>query len=295
MRPLLSLKRTALNIKDFTLGPLEADLYPGTVMGLIGPNGAGKTTTLRLIIGLLTAHSGEIFVDGMPNNPDQSEWKRRIGFVSDEPMFYENWNSIRNLNFLAHYYPNWSTEKVEKLAHRFDLDLTKAVKKLSKGNRVKLALIAALAHTPKLLIFDEPTAGLDPIVRCEVLDVLFEEMSDGNRGLLYSTHNLGDLERLADELTFINKGQIFARQSKDELINSWGKISYRSSNGPFARLPSVVREEREGGWHIVISENRNETLEALKHHNADHIDTSRLGLDEIVIEILEGANHVASR
>ena len=129
---------------------------------------------------------------GTPNNPNKPSWKLDIGYVGDIHVFYENWTGAKNLKFLKQFYPKWSDKLVANLAERFELPLDKIVKKLSGGNRVKLSLISALAHSPKLLLLDEPTSGLDPVVRSEVLDVLFHVLENGERAIFYSTHILSD-------------------------------------------------------------------------------------------------------
>jgi ABC-2 type transport system ATP-binding protein len=158
----------------FKLGPLNLELEPGTVLGLIGRNGAGKTTSIQCLVGLLRADSGEMRVFGRPNDLNKPEWKQNIGYVGDIHVFYERWTGQQNLRFLSQFYPNWSEGKAAELANRFQLPLDKRAKDLSTGNRVKLSLVSALAHSPKLLLLDEPTSGIDPVVRNEVLDVLFE-------------------------------------------------------------------------------------------------------------------------
>jgi len=208
---------------DFQLGPLDLTLEPGTVLGYIGPNGSGKTTTMHCLVGLVKAEAGEMKIFGTPNNPNKPEWKLDIGYVGDVHVFYENWTGAKNLKFLKQFYPNWSDKLVADLAKRFELPLDKKAKALSGGNRVKLALISALAHSPKLLLLDEPTSGLDPVVRTEVLDVLFEILESGERAIFYSTHILTDISRLADELAFLNDGKILKRSTKDDLIDSGGK------------------------------------------------------------------------
>ena len=157
---------------DFTLGPLDLDLEFGTILGFIGPNGAGKTTTIHCLAGLLLPDNSAIEVCGQPQLQDDPCWKHNIGFVGEERPFFEEWSGHQNLEFLGPLYREWDQDLVNRLVERLDLDTTKPVQDLSKGNRVKLALTAALAHCPRLLLFDEPTEGLDPVVRVEALNIL---------------------------------------------------------------------------------------------------------------------------
>lgn len=191
---------------DFNLGPLNLSLEPGTVLGFVGPNGSGKTTTMQCLMGLVRPDEGEIKVFGRKNDLNHPDWKQDIGYVGDVQVFYERWSGMRNLRFLSQFYSNWSFKKAEELARRFQLPLDKPAKILSTGNRVKLSLVAALAHSPRLLLLDEPTTGLDPVVRTELLDVLFEILETGEKAIFYATHILPEISRLADELVFIDGG-----------------------------------------------------------------------------------------
>ena len=275
---------------EFTLGPLDLDLEPGTVLGYIGPNGSGKTTTLQCISGLLRADAGNIEVFGRPNDLRDPEWKTNIGYVGDVHAFYEDWSARRNLEFLAGFYPNWSPSRAATLATRFELPLDKKARALSTGNRVKLSLVAALAHSPRLLLFDEPTSGLDPVVRAEVLDVLFEAVETGERAIFYSTHILSDLSRLADELAFIHEGKILERTAKDDLSDRWRRISFRLS-GDTVAIDGEVRHHREGDDHHVVSKHWERTIGMLRDLGAVNIQEMRMSIDEIAVEIIrEGKN-----
>jgi len=212
--------------------------------------------------------------------------------VGDENPFYENWSCAKNLKFLRHFYPAWSDNLVTDLAKRFELKLDQKVKTLSTGNRIKLACICALAHQPKLLLLDEPTSGLDPVVRTELLDVLFEVLESGERAILYSTHILSDISRLADDLTFLNDGQIHLRTPKEDLIENWRKITFRLSS-PDLTVDATVSHRHHGNEHHIISANAQTTLQHLSELGAQNIEETRMGIDEIAVEIIRGNKHVA--
>ncbi len=276
------------NYSDFKLGPLNLDLEPGTVLGYIGPNGSGKSTTLHCMVGLVKNDGGEVNIFGRPNHPNKPAWKFDIGYVGDIHVFYENWSAAKNLKFLKQFYPNWSDKVVDDLVKRFEVPLDKKAKELSSGNRVKLSLVSALAHQPKLLLLDEPTAGLDPVVRTEVLDTLFEILEDGERSIFYSTHILTDISRLADELAFLHEGQIMQRTAKEDLTENWRKISFKldHTNGTIA---GVINQQSEGKNHQVISKNIKETSAQLHKLGAENILETRMSIDEIAVEILKEA------
>lgn len=287
----LSIRGLEKTYSGFSLGPLDLELEPGTVLGLIGPNGAGKTTLLHSVIGLIRPNAGEVHIFGEQTDPNIAEWKRQVGFVGDEPAFYERWTGRKNLDFVAQFHPAWDHDMATKLAARFKLDLGKKAKDLSRGNRVKLSLIMALAHHPKLCLFDEPTSGLDPVVRDEVLELLYEMMGDGEMSILYSTHILSDLARLADELAFLSDGNLILRTPKEEMTETWRRISFRSQ-GPALQLPGVLVYRREGIEHFVLTSKRDEVLSLLKSQGIDGVLESRLTLDEIAVQILRGGIHV---
>lgn len=276
---------------DFKLGPLNFELEPGTVLGFVGPNGAGKTTTIQCLVGLLKPDSGEIEVFGRQNNLNKPEWKLDIGYVGDVHVFYERWTAEKNLRFLSHFYPNWSHQRAEELAKRFNLPLNKRAKDLSTGNRVKLSLVSALAHSPKLLLLDEPTAGIDPVVRTEVQDVLFEILETGERAMFYTTHILPEISRLADELTFIEEGEIWLRTAKDDLTDRWRKILFKLAKDDI-KLEAAVSHLREGNNHQVISSDFDVTLRQIKELGAENIKENRMGIDEIAVEMLKGRQNV---
>lgn len=270
---------------DYKLGPLNLDLEPGKVLAYIGPNGSGKSTTMHCLTRLVKADQGIMKIFGKENKPDKTDWRFDIGYVGDVHVFYEHWTAEQNLQHIKKFYPNWSDQLVNNLVKRFNLPLNKRAKNLSGGNRVKLSLISALAHSPKLLLLDEPTSGLDPVVRKEVLDTLFEILEDGERSILYSTHILSDISRLADELAFLVDGQLISRQEKDELTENWRRISFQLGETS-VEFDSVVNHIRDGEDHQVISRNYRGTVKQLQDLGAQNIHDSRLSIDDIAVEIM---------
>lgn len=292
MTKAFEIRNVTKTFSEFQLGPLNLSLEPGTVLGYLGPNGSGKTTTMHSLVGLLKIDAGEIDIFGRPNDPNQPEWKFDIGYVGDKHTFYEGWSAARNLKFLSRIYPNWSDTLAADLAKRFDLPMNKEARSLSTGNRVKLALVGALAHSPRLLLFDEPTSGLDPVVRAEVLDVLFAAVESGERAVLYSTHIISDISRLADDLAFLNNGKLLLRTPKDDLMDKWRRISFRLSSNNVA-LNGAVSHRHEGPDHQVVSLDHEVTAQHLVDLGALNIQQNRMTIDEIAVQILKRGKHVA--
>jgi ABC-2 type transport system ATP-binding protein len=272
---------------EFQLGPLDLDLEPGTVLGYVGPNGSGKTTTLHCLMGLVRPDGGAVQVFGQQNDLDRPAWKCAVGYVGEVHAFYENWSAERNLHFRSQFYPGWSAPRAAELTSRLRLPLRRKAKELSTGDRVKLALVQALAHSPRLLLLDEPTAGLDPVVRAELLDVLFEAVAGGETAIFYSTHILSDIARLADELAFLDGGRIKLRRAKEDLTEQWARISFRLPGNDLA-LAAVVSHKHEGLHHQVVSSDRAATLRQLGELGASDVAEYRMSIDEIAVQILRG-------
>ena len=272
--------------RDFTLGPLNVSLEPGVVLGYIGPNGAGKTTTMHCLTGLVRPEQGRMMIFGRENDPNRIDWKRDIGYVGDVHVFYERWSGAKNLKYISRFYPNWSDERALQLAKRFALPLEKRAKDLSSGNRVKLSLVAALAHSPKLFLLDEPTSGLDPVVRAEVLDTLFEVLEDGERSIFYSTHILSDISRLADELAFISEGSIVQRETKDDLMEKYRRITF-SRKGGGGELRTAVSVEHEGDTWQIVTDDAEAAVREIRKAGGEKIRQTRMTIDEIAVLIMK--------
>jgi len=292
-----SLRRLVKRFPGFTLGPIDLELQPGLVLGLVGPNGSGKTTMLHCLAGLLVPDEGGAEVFGAPNLVDDAAWRRNIGVVGEEHGFYMHWTAAENLQVVASFQPAFSHERARRMAERFALPLDRKVEELSHGNRAKLAIVAALAHAPRLLLLDEPTAGLDPVVRADVLDVLWELLEDGEHAIFYSTHVLSDIARLADELVFLSDGRVLQRSAKDDLVDAWRRITFRIETGGDMSLPAIVEHRQVRQEHQVTSRDHEATLAALRSLGAESIEVARLSIDEIAVEILraKGVDRVAAR
>lgn len=287
----ITVKQVERSFPDFKLGPLNLEVKPGLVLGLIGPNGAGKSTLINCLAGLLRPDSGELSVFGKQVDLNKIDWKYEIGYVSDEPVFYEQWTGQKNLNFMAGYFPAWSWPYVTELSQRLQCPLDKKVKNLSRGNRVKLALISVLARRPRLLLLDEPTSGLDPVVRDEFLAHLWELLENEEQTILYATHVIADVGKIADELAFICNGRLTRRTPKEQLLEDWARISFRAGTEKID-LPDLIHYDLEGHTHQLVTSDHNSTLEALRKLQISQLEQSHLSLEEIVIAIMKGDQHV---
>jgi ABC-2 type transport system ATP-binding protein len=289
--PAARLRGLTKRFPGFQLGPIDLILEPGMVLALVGPNGAGKTTTLNCIAGLTLPDAGSTEVFGAEVHPARPEYRPDVGYVGEESGFFQGWSAGRNLDFVASLMPGWSRDRARRLAERFALPMDKPVKALSRGNRTKLALVAALGHGPRLLLLDEPTSGLDPVVRAEVLDVLWEITEDGEHAVLYSTHVLSDINRLADELAFLRDGRLVLRTGRDEMSESWRRISFRLRDEE-CDLDGVVEHRRVRTEHQVITRDAAATERQLAELGAEAVEVSRMSVDEIAVQILKEGHDV---
>jgi ABC-2 type transport system ATP-binding protein len=208
----------------FALEDVSFALPRGHVMGLIGPNGAGKTTTIKLVLGLLRRGGGEVRLLGLDPEASGAAARLRVGFVHDEPCFYPQLTLAQNRALIAPFYPSWNEPGFARLAETFGLPLGKRFGALSRGTKTKFALAMALSHSAELLVMDEPTTGLDPVFRRELLDVLRDVLQDEGVSILFSTHVTSDLERIADYVTLLQAGRVELSAAKDEILERWGLV-----------------------------------------------------------------------
>ncbi len=218
MENALEIKSLRKDFKTFSLRDISFSLPKGYIMGFIGPNGAGKTTTLKLIMNLIAKDGGSIQAFGLDHVAYEREIKQRIGFVHDQPVYYEQLSIKQMTGLLRPFYECWDEGKYQDYIKRFDLNPAKKIKELSKGMKTKYSLALALSHGAELLIMDEPTSGLDPIFRRELLDILYEVIQLEENSILFSSHITSDLDRVADYITFLHGGQLIFSEEKDSLL-----------------------------------------------------------------------------
>lgn len=222
---MLRVDQVSKRIGAFELKDISFHLPKGYIMGLIGPNGAGKTSLIHMILGLTHPEQGEIWIEGKDYPTHGKEIKEEIGWVLAEPMF-EHSISLQKLgNYYGQFYTRYSEADFLQYAKAFELDLTKKGKKISKGEKMKFQCAFALAHQPKLLILDEPTANFDPDFRKQFLSLMSQFVSDGEHSILISTHLTKELDRLADYITFIHKGKLIFSEDKEKLLEEYRLVS----------------------------------------------------------------------
>lgn len=222
MTNILEIENLSKNYTDFSLKNLNLNVPAGCITGFIGENGAGKSTTIKLILDIIHRNTGEIKIFGKDNKSISNNLKEEIGVVLDESCFPENLTLTDINKIMKKTYKSWDKNVFENYVSKFSLPQNKAVKDYSKGMKMKLSIAVALSHNPKLLILDEATSGLDPIVRDEILDVFLDFIQDENHSIFISSHIISDLEKICDYIAFIHKGQLIFNESKDTLLEKYG-------------------------------------------------------------------------
>ena len=237
----LEIKNISKTYKNFKLDDVSFVLPGGHIMGLIGENGAGKSTIINCILDIIEKDSGSISVLGQKNDKNNVSLKGNIGVVLDASEVYDNYTVKQVENIIKDVYKQWNHEVYDYYIQKFALPLNKMIKDFSRGMKMKMAITIALSHQPKLLILDEATSGLDPIMRDEILDVFMEFVQDENHAILLSSHISSDLEKIADYITFIHEGKLILSTSKDELIYESGLMKCRNDEFDKIEKEDIIR------------------------------------------------------
>lgn len=239
----------------FTLDGISFNVAKGSIMGFIGQNGAGKTTTIKALLNIISADSGSIKLLGLDHIKHEYEIKEQLAAVFDEMPFHESFNANQINIMFGGLYGGWDEKKFFEYLDRFGLPRKKKISKFSKGMKMKLQIAAALSHGAKLMIMDEATTGLDPVVRNEILDIFREYLRDEENSILMSSHITGDLEKIADSVTFIDKGKILLTGYKDEILENHGVIKCSKSNlGTLAPEDYISARISNFGAEVMVSD-----------------------------------------
>lgn len=274
MQEALKLVNVSKHYRDFSLNSVNITLPTGCIMGFIGENGAGKTTTIKLILDLIKRDEGSIYVLGKDNLIDLKSVKENIGVVMEDSFFPDNLTAKDVNRILKGIYKTWDEKRFDSYLHQLSIPVNKPVKEYSKGMKMKLSIAAALSHDSKLLILDEPTNGLDPVVRDEILELFLEFIQDESHSVFLSSHIISDLEKICDFITFIHKGSIIFSESKDELLEKYGIL--KCTEKEFGRIdPGAVISCRKNSFGV-------EAL-VLKNRVKGNFVIDRAGIEDIML------------
>lgn len=268
------------------LDNVSITLPRGIVFGLVGANGAGKTTLIKHVLGLFKAQAGSVRVFGRDPVADPARVLAGIGYVSEEhdlPGWMRVWELLR---YHQAFFPNWDVRYAEELRGRFELEPAAKVKHLSKGQRARANLLVALAHRPQLLVLDEPSSGLDPLVRRDILEAIIRAIADEGRTVLFSSHLLHEVERVSDQVTMINKGKIVFSAPLDDIKATHRCLTLRFAESRMRppELPGALTWEGSGHeWTAVCHGQPGELQAAAAQCGAQVLDKRVPSLDEIFV------------
>jgi len=240
----------------FTLDDIHLELPTGSIMGFIGANGAGKSTTLRILMGLVHQDRGAVEVLGHSMPADQARAKLDLGYVSEDMRLYKAATLRWHMEFVRSIYPAWDETYAASLVRCFDVKPEQRIRGMSHGQRVKAALLLVLARKPRLLVLDEPTTGLDPVARHEVLGALMEVLADERRTVLFSSQNTLDVEQISDQITFIDRGRIIDSSDKESLLDRWRRVRLDFPAGVVLPTLDGVITRSTSGRLTVLTANR---------------------------------------
>src|SRR5829696_2625129 len=281
--PVIELHRVTRRFGDKTaLDDVSLTIPRGGVFGLIGGNGAGKTTLIKHVLGMLRAQSGTVRVFGLDPVENPVGTLGRIGYLSEDRDLPDWMNVGELMRYTQAFFPTWDEAFAEELRGMFDLDPQAKIRTLSRGQRARAGLLAALAHRPELLVLDEPSSGLDPVVRRDILGAIIRTIADEGRTVLFSSHLLDEVERVADQVTIIHHGRLILTSSMDEIKETHRRVTLRFGS-PVERPPALVGARSFEGhgaeWTYLCNGDSLQLRRAAESIGATVVDDTALSLD----------------
>ena len=271
---------------------LSLEVPRGTTFGLIGPNGAGKSTTIKMLMGLLSTTGGRARVLGIDPFAEPVRLKQRVGYVPESHHIYR-WMRVEEvLGFCRSLYDTWNEQTCREMLGLFGLDPRKKVKHLSKGMLVKLSLLLAVSHDPELLVLDEPMAGLDPVAREEFLDGVLRTICERGQTVVFSTHSLDDVQRLADTVGILYGGRLLVHRNIEELLASTKRIraTLTADRPPGEPPENTIWQSVQGReWSITVGDFTLDTVERIRVlEGVGHVEVIDLALDDVFKDFIKG-------
>lgn len=286
--PAISLEGVRKSRGTFELGPVDLSIEPGYVVAVVGPNGGGKSTLFGMLMNLLQPDAGEIKLFGSSYPRDEVEIKRRVGYVPERPTGHDELDAVALGEFISRWYPRWDRRLYRDLLGRLGVDPGKRFGELSKGVRRRLSFALVLAISPELLLLDEPTAGVDPLARREMLDDISRFVHDdaregGMRTAVFSTQAVEEARRIADYIVLLSHGEFLGLHEKDALLESWKTLWVEGE--PKGDVAGVVEVEG-GSLSRIVTNSPRETSEALRAQNKKIVRSRLLDLEEILSHLV---------
>ena len=289
MPPIAEIVSLTKRYHDFTLREISLEIPSGSIVGFFGPTGAGKTTLMKLLGNQIQASAGTVRVFGLLQDEREKEIKNRIGYVPQEPNFYADRSVGFNARFAASFFVRWDGGLFYHLLDEFKVSREKAIKHLSRGQKTLFSIALALSHEAELLILDEPTAGLDIVLRRKILDRLRQFVADGERTVVVASHITDGLDEIAEYVNFLDNGRLVSQAEKDELLARWKRIHFRDG----ALHPDMVRQLTDVRAQPFGNSGLTRDFAAIREQLAPGIASGDIKvenarLDEILIAMLKG-------
>jgi ABC-2 type transport system ATP-binding protein len=276
---ILEIKNLCKTYDKFKLNNINIVLEKGSIMGFIGANGAGKATTIKSILNIINYDNGLIYINELDASKNREEINEKIGYFGDEINLYRDSSAKYVYKFIKGFYKNWDDNIFNNLIEKFNLNLDKKINQFSKGMKVQFMLSLALSHHAELFILDEPTSGLDPIIRNDILNILYKIVKNENASVFFSSHITEDIQKIADKITYIDNGNILLSDSKDNILNNYKKVEFGQS------IPQQVKNyfQFDDNSKNIIHFKDKDVLENMLDNNVEGITYKTPLLDEILI------------
>jgi ABC-2 type transport system ATP-binding protein len=289
MDNIIEIDKLRKKYKGFLLDEISLNVPKGSILGFLGPNGAGKTTIIKILMNMVRADGGSARIFGMDHIQSEKAVKNRIGYVGEDQYYYGDKTVGWTGKFVSKFYDDWDTNRFQSYLTDFDISRTKRIRELSKGMKTKFALALALSHHPDLILLDEPTAGLDPIIRREVLEILRVVTIDENKSVIISSHITDDIMRIADYVTFLIDGKIRLFEAKDELLANWKRIHYRDGTLEQSLVDSLKNRQVLTFGRSGVTDRYPDIKESLAQGLAEEtVKVENIRLDDILVTFVKG-------
>lgn len=288
---IISVEGVEKSYGNFTLGPVNLEVEPGYVVAVVGPNGSGKSTLFRMLMNLSHPDEGSISLFGGGYPEDEVEIKRRIGYVPETAVGHDEMNAKSLGRFVSHWYPAWDQKLYDDLLNRSEIESGKKFRNLSKGMQRRLSFALAAATRADLLLLDEPTDGVDPFARREMLEEIATHVQDGEKTVLLATHVMEEVRRIADYVAFLVDGDFLGLFEKDALLEQWK--TFWLDRAPDAGTAGIVDVEA-GNPARVVSDSPAETESALARQGVRVVRSGALDLEEILSHLMRGSREAIS-
>lgn len=283
MKNVIEIKNLEKHYPTFNLSIDKLNIPSGQVIGLIGENGAGKTTLIKLLLKTINKDNGEIKIFNKNLDENELEIKEEIGVVLDNSFFPDNLMPKNINSIMKDIYKNWDTNLFNKYLNDFGIKDNQILKTMSKGMRKKVEIATSLSHHPKLLILDEATSGLDPIVRSEILDIFLDFIKDEEHTIILSTHITSDLEHIADDIIFIDKGKIIIEKDRNEILETYGVLKVELDDIDKIDKEDIISYKKNKYDYEILIKDKNKCKKKYKEYIIDKIT-----LEDLMLLIIKG-------